>query len=211
MKFDEMTDDWVINEIEKIKYTYGLNKVIRYNLTRDESTESTTQSVAEHVYNMLILAHYFRDLEDPEHIMDMEKVTKMILMHDMVEIETGDIVMNKKTEDKKILEVEALEKTISHSPAFIAQEIKNLVFEYDNYSTGEGKFVKAIDKIEQQFWHSVFCNPGMICTTCLKEDRNNNELKRREIYKKCGFKLIEKFGLVIHEKMCQKYPEYSDL
>jgi 5'-deoxynucleotidase YfbR-like HD superfamily hydrolase len=71
MKIEDITEDWILQEIEKLKYTYGLNKVVRYNLIREEIYE--TQSVAEHVTNMLILAHYFRELEDPERKMDMEK------------------------------------------------------------------------------------------------------------------------------------------
>lgn len=211
MKFDEMEESWILNEIEKIKYSLKLNNVIRYNLKRIEKLEEKTQSVAEHVYNMLILANYFRDLEDQQNKLDFEKITKMILMHDMGEIETGDIVMHKKDKSKKDLENEMLQKVVENSPNFIAKEIKKLCEEYDNFSTQEGKFVKAIDKIEQQFWHSVFSEPEMVYATCTLEERDKNEIKRREIYKKCGFKFIEKFALVIHKQMCKKYPEYSNL
>ncbi len=196
MKFDEITDDWVINEIEKIKYTYNLNKVIRYNLQRQEVFE--TQSVAEHVYNMLILAHYFRDLEDPENILDFEKVTKMILMHDMGEIITGDVVMHYKKEVDRITESEAVKEVAKKTPEFISTNIEVLCNEYDNFLTLEAKYVKAIDKIEAQFWFSSVCDLKMVKNICTDMDIVNNENKRRKLYKNFGFKFIEKFGQVLH-------------
>ncbi len=47
---------------------------------------------------MLHLAYYFRDLEDPKRLMDFDKVVRMILVHDMGEIETGDISCVLKTQ-----------------------------------------------------------------------------------------------------------------
>lgn len=211
MKFDEITKDWILKEIEKVKYSLKQNDIIRYNLTRAETPSTKSQSVAEHLYNMLILAHYFRDLEDPEHKMDFEKIVRMILMHDMGEIETGDIVMGQKTENQKELETNALLRVKEKTPEFISKNISELCEEYDHYKTQEAKYVKALDKLEQQFWHSVYCDPSMVCSVCSLEERNRNELKRREIYKKCGFMFIEKFALTIHQQMRQKYPEYSTL
>jgi hypothetical protein len=58
MNFSILTDEYILSEIEKLKYPYGLNRVIRFNLERKE--EFQTQSVAEHVTNMIFLAYYFR-------------------------------------------------------------------------------------------------------------------------------------------------------
>jgi 5'-deoxynucleotidase YfbR-like HD superfamily hydrolase len=147
------TDEYVLSEIEKLRYTYGVNKVIRYNLTREEKYQ--TQSVAEHVNNMLIMAHYFRDLEDPEHKLDFPKIVRMILMHDMGEIETGDIIMSVKTKNDSEKEAIAIQEVVKKSPNFIAEEIMGLFEEFETLKTPEAKFAKAIDKIESQiFWFS---------------------------------------------------------
>ena len=55
-------ENHMLSEVEKLLYTYGINKVIRYSKSRVE--EYQTQSVAEHVANMIFCAYYFRDLED---------------------------------------------------------------------------------------------------------------------------------------------------
>lgn len=197
ISLDQITDEWVLGEIKKIRYTYGLNSVIRYNLKRLEEFE--TQSVAEHVYNMLILAHYFRDLEDPEHKMDMGKITKMILMHDMGEIETGDIIMGSKDKSAEELESLSINTVAINSPEFIKNEIRELFEEFENPTTLEGKFVKAIDKIEAPIWFINLPTHNMIKNATTVERRESNERKRRELYPILGFKIIEKFAIILDE------------
>ncbi|MEI7709351.1 MAG: HD domain-containing protein [bacterium] len=147
----ELTKEQIWTEIEKLMYPYGLNRVIRYSLERKEPFQ--TQSVAEHVTNMIFLAYYFRDFEDPKYKLDFNKVVKMIMMHDMGEIETGDIVIVKKTETHEATEREAIKSVRAKSPKFIADEIESLYDEFSDPKTQEGKYAKAIDKFEGQiFW-----------------------------------------------------------
>lgn len=203
MEIERMTNEWILNEIEKIRYTYGLNKVIRYNLGRNETYENTTQSVAEHVYNMLILANYFRELEDPEHALDFEKITRIILMHDMGEIETGDIVLGTKTKNHEEEESLAINLVASRSPDFIKNEIRKIFDEFENPKTPEGKFAKAIDKLEAPFWWGCVCDLQMVKNVNTVQQRIQNEEKRQRMYQEFGFKYIAKFGKVIYEKTVQ--------
>lgn len=147
----ELTKEYILSEIEKLMYPYGLNRIIRYSLERKESFQ--TQSVAEHVTNMIFLAYYFRDFEDREHKLDFNKVIKMIMLHDMGEIETGDIVTVKKNETHEATEREAIKSVKVKSPKFIADEVENLYDEFTNPKTQEGRYASAIDKFEGQiFW-----------------------------------------------------------
>lgn len=200
MGIENITNDWIFSEVEKLKYTYGLNKVIRYNKKREETKENETQSVAEHVYNMLILANYFRDLEDPEHKLDMQKVTRMILMHDMGEIETGDIVQGIKNQQQEEEESKAIEVVASKSPDFIKKEIRELFDEFENPKTPEGKFAKCIDKFESQMWWGETCDIAMVKTVNTAQQRMKNEEKRRKVYADCGCQIIAKFGKAIYDR-----------
>ncbi|MFZ4632068.1 MAG: HD domain-containing protein [Patescibacteria group bacterium] len=151
MLIEQFTDDYVLEEIKKIKYTYGVNSVIRYNLEREELHK--TQSVAEHVTNMLFLAYYFKELEDPKSKLDFDKVVRMILMHDMAEIETGDIITTIKTAADNEVERLAVKTVKEKSPEFVAREVEELYDEIEESKTFEAQFVKAIDKLEGQiFW-----------------------------------------------------------
>lgn len=151
MSTDKLTDEYIISEIEKLKYPYGLNRVIRYNLKRREDFQ--TQSVAEHVANMIFLAYYFRDFEDPEHELDFDKVIRLIIMHDMGEIETGDIITVAKNKNDTDAERKAIQTVKEKSPRFIADEIEDLFEEFEGPKTREGQYTNAIDKFEGQlFW-----------------------------------------------------------
>ena len=147
---ENLTDEYITSEIEKLKYPYRLNSVIRYNLERKEPFQ--TQSLAEHVANMIFLAFYFRDFEDPNHELDFEKVIKLIMMHDMGEIETGDIIAPSKEESDYIAEIEAIKLVKEKSPSFIANEIESFYEESENPKTKEGKYARAIDKFDGQFF-----------------------------------------------------------
>ncbi len=58
-----LTDDaFVLEELRKLQYLYGQQQVIRSNLTRTE--DIMTESVAEHIYGLTVLAHYFSLLEE---------------------------------------------------------------------------------------------------------------------------------------------------
>lgn len=204
MKLNEITDEWIFNEVEKLKYTYGLNKIIRYNKKRVETKKTETQSVAEHIYNMLILAHYFRDLEDPGHKLDMQKVVKIILMHDMGEIETGDIIQGEKTKTHENEESLAITNVAEKSPYFIKKEIRELFDEFENPKTREGKFAKSIDKFESQMWWGEVCDLDMVMSVNTPEQRMKNEEKRRTVYAECECFVIAKFGKAIYDRAVKK-------
>ncbi len=146
-----LTDEaFVESEFRRIQYLYGLQRVVRNHLTRTEDIE--TESVAEHVYAMGVLAHYFSVIEGLDTILDMDKVYKLITWHDIDEIETGDIIGYLKTdadrEREKIATVTMLEK----APLLLRSEIEALLIEYKAQQTSEAKFVKAIDKMDPIFY-----------------------------------------------------------
>ena len=141
----------ILSEVDKLLYTYGINKVIRYSKSRVE--EYQTQSVAEHVANMIFCAYYFRDLEDVNREMDMDRVVRLIIMHDMGEIETGDIVTTHKTANHTEMERQAIQKVKNKSPDFVSREIENVFESFENPQSKEERFARAIDKFEGLlFW-----------------------------------------------------------
>ncbi|MFA6601642.1 MAG: HD domain-containing protein [Candidatus Paceibacterota bacterium] len=151
MTQNHLSDEYILSEIEKLKYLYGLNKVIRFNLTRKE--EWQTQSVAEHVANMIYLAYYFREHEDPAKKLDFDKVIRLIMAHDLGEIETGDILTVVKNDNDEKAEKEAIRRVKKKSPKFIADEIDALYDEFEDPKSDEGKYARAVDKFEGQlFW-----------------------------------------------------------
>jgi len=142
-------DEFVLSESKKLNYLYGLKKEIRWNQNRNNI--SATESVAEHIYGMHVIAKYFLSIEEKAADLDLLKVSNMITWHDMEEIETGDIVSHHKTEaDKKAAE-KAIPVVLSKMPENMQSDVKSIIYEYEDQQTAEAKFVKAIDKVETLF------------------------------------------------------------
>ncbi len=146
-----LTDNsFVLSELERIQYLYRLQRVIRSNLKRNEDIK--TESVAEHIYGMCVLAQYFSIVEDLPRSLDMQKVFSMITWHDIDEIETGDVVGYHKTEADRQREKTALTKAISSTAEALATSIEFALTEYKAQESLEARFVKAIDKIDPIFY-----------------------------------------------------------
>lgn len=144
-------EKFILSEVNKLRYTYGVNRVIRFGKDRPEEYE--TQSVAEHIANMIFCAYYFRSKIEEQDILNMDEVVSIILMHDMGEIETGDIPTTHKTETHKNEEREAIKLIKDKSPDFIKNRIEKVFEGQEHPVTLEERFARAIDKFEGLlFW-----------------------------------------------------------
>lgn len=142
-------DQFVIDEMNKLRYLYKLKQEIRYAQKRN--VEQETESVAEHIFGMHVIASYFLPLEDTLNKWDKEKIFAMITWHDIDEVETGDIVSHWKTEADQELAKQALPTVISKLPETIQASVQQVMNEYEARQSNEAKFVKAIDKAEPLF------------------------------------------------------------
>ncbi len=141
------TREEILDETRKIQYLYGLKQEIRYGEVRENQTES----VAEHIYAMHILAHYFLALEDTEALWNRQRIFEMITWHDIDELETGDIIGYKKTEEDRSRENTTIEAVLRKMPTALAATLTPILYEYQKQETIESQFVKALDKIETLF------------------------------------------------------------
>ena len=142
-------DDFVVKETKRIQYLYGLKHETRYDLPRQEAIAS--ESVAEHVYAMHILAQYFIPLETTSHQLDFAKVQTMITLHDIDEIETGDMIGYLKTPAIRAAEADAAKRVVERMPEHMRELAMTTLEEYESLSTAEAKFVKALDRLEPLF------------------------------------------------------------
>jgi len=128
-----------MEEIKKIHKLFSLKEVDRYGIVKDRQ-----ESSAEHSYSSLMLAQYF--LPKIKKNLDELKVMKMLLYHDVVEIEAGDTYfLDYKPEEKERNALKILKKKI---PGSMAGEIEDLWEEFEENKTPEAKFCQAIDKFD---------------------------------------------------------------
>ncbi len=110
------------------------------------------ESVAEHSWMMTLMAFFMKD-EFPE--VDMDKVIKMCIIHDLGEAFTGDIPTFEKTAANEQTEEELLHNWVNTLPENYAAEMLALYDEMAKRETVEAKVYKAIDSLEALIQHNI--------------------------------------------------------
>ncbi|MBB6698650.1 HD domain-containing protein [Clostridium algidicarnis] len=110
------------------------------------------ESVAEHSWMMTLMAFFMRD-EFPK--VDMDKVIRMCIIHDLGECFTGDIPTFDKNQTHEETEKNLLYNWVSSLPKRYAVEMKELYEEMAERKTMEAKIYKSIDSLEALIQHNV--------------------------------------------------------
>ena len=123
---------------------------------KDETRHCTTtkgapENVASHSWRMALMAYFMTD-EFPE--LDMNKVIKMCLIHDLGECFTGDIPTFRKTQADEDREASLLSNWVRSLPDPYASDMTALYAEMDALSSQEAKLYKSIDKLEAVIQHN---------------------------------------------------------
>ena len=109
------------------------------------------ESVAEHSWRLALTALFLRD-EFPT--LDMDRVIRMCLIHDLGECFTGDIPSFLKSGGDEERERSALETWVASLPTPYSVELKTLYAEMDALETDEARLYKALDKLEAVIQHN---------------------------------------------------------
>lgn len=173
-----------INDWEYIKFSMRLKEIERSVFATPAKTRK--ENVAEHSWSMAaifwILKEDFKK-EFPE--MNSEKVYDLIQMHDLVEINTGDVstwVHKDKDQTKEEKESQSLEIIVSLINSEKAIAFKNLFLELEAKETIESKIVKGIDRISPAI-QRVFTGQGWKDENLSEKDLDDIQLPRVQFSK----------------------------
>lgn len=109
------------------------------------------ETVAGHSWRIALMAM----LLAPEFpAIDMDKVIRMCLIHDLGEAVTGDIPTFNKTEEDEAFEYRKLMEFTDMLPGEQNTLMKNLFVEMDALKTPEARFYKTLDKLEAVIQHN---------------------------------------------------------
>ncbi len=132
-----------IVEIDKVK------AILRRTRLFDGSRR---ENDAEHSWHLSIMAMVLAEHANAGSL-DLFKVVKMVLIHDLVEIDAGDIAIYDSTAraDKRQIERKAAQRIFGLLPDDQRDEMAALWEEFEARESAEAKFAAALDRLEPIF------------------------------------------------------------
>lgn len=172
--FSEIKDDNLqkilsfIVEVDKIK------NIMRRTLLIDGSRR---ENDAEHSWHLAIMAMLLTEYADDKNF-TLDKVLKMVIVHDLVEIYAGDtfafdVKGNLEKEDK---EKKAADKLFGQLPSNQGKQLRKLWEEFDEAKTPEARYAAALDRL-QPFIHNL-CTEGHTWVL--------GKVTKEQVYKRSG-------------------------
>jgi putative hydrolase of HD superfamily len=127
-------------EIDKVK------SIFRHTLLMDGSRR---ENDAEHAWHLAMMAVLFSDLSRSRRL-SVLKVVKMVLIHDIVEIDCGDTFLYDEQSRlaQKKQEARAARRIFNLLPRDQARELLDLWQEFEARKTAEARFAAALDRFQ---------------------------------------------------------------
>ncbi|WP_308216629.1 HD domain-containing protein [Pseudalkalibacillus decolorationis] len=123
-----------------------LKTILRQTYISDRSRQ---ENDAEHTWHLAMMALTLKEYANEQEI-DLLHVIKMLLIHDLVEIDAGDTFAYdiKGNEDKEKREKAAADRIFNLLPEDQAQHIFELWDEFEVRETPESRFCAALDRLQ---------------------------------------------------------------
>ncbi|WP_434340544.1 HD domain-containing protein [Motilimonas cestriensis] len=126
-----------IMEIEKLKNVHRKTKPV--GLTRYENS-------AEHSWHVCLSALMLQQYANES--VNIDRVIKMLLIHDLGEIDAGDtIIYASETPENKALELAGIRRMMALLPEGQGEQYIELWREFEAGESNDAKFAKAIDRV----------------------------------------------------------------
>lgn len=144
-KFSFINSEKLKKQIEFIITIDEMKNVLRRNLVVDGSRR---ENDAEHSWHLAVMAMILEEYSADK--VDISKVLKIALVHDLVEVYAGDTFAYdvKGNEDKLDREIMAAEKLFGMLKDGQGDEIRALWDEFEAKETPESKYANAIDRLQ---------------------------------------------------------------
>ena len=132
-------------EVEKLKDVHRKTKPVGLN---------RLENSAEHSWHVCLIALMFKDHANEP--IDINRVIKMLLIHDLGEIDAGDVIIYESEKPElKAKEAEGVKRLLSYLPKNDAKTYLELWYEFEAGQSADAKYAKAIDRIPPLF-HNLY-------------------------------------------------------
>jgi putative hydrolase of HD superfamily len=154
---DKMKNDAAIKNAEgRPLESERFNKLKRIQRRTTLLDRSRQENSAEHSWHIALIVLILSEYAEADDL-DLLQVIKLLLAHDLVEIDAGDTYCYDEIggQNKKAREIKAADRIFSLLPADQADGFRSLWDEYEARKTPESRFANALDRL-QPFLHNYF-------------------------------------------------------
>jgi putative hydrolase of HD superfamily len=157
---------------------HGLTGVGRLNRLIDGSRPETS---AEHSWHLALTAYVLRDYAGSE--VQIERVIEMLVIHDVVEVEAGDVPIYDEAARAAVVDAEeqAAHKLFGMLPEPDAATYLAMWHEFEAGETADARFARALDRVQPILLH--WSGGGAVW-----QERGVSELQERRL-----IEVIEQF------------------
>ncbi|ETI59246.1 HD domain-containing protein [Marinomonas profundimaris] len=156
--FEDNTADQnaIEQQLDFLREIDQLKSVIRKSPLIDQSRKENS---AEHSWHLAMYALILKDRS--ENPINVDRVIKMLLIHDIVEIDAGDHPIHETTENslQEEAELNAAERIFGLLPTVQGEELKALWHEFEAAESDDAVFAKSLDRL-QPLIHNIATDGG---------------------------------------------------
>jgi putative hydrolases of HD superfamily len=153
-----MDPNRLVRQIAFIREVDKLKTIVRQTLITDASRQ---ENDAEHSWHLALMAFILGEYAPGDNL-DLLRVIRMVLVHDLVEIDAGDTYCYDEAghADKTERETAAADRIFNLLPSDQAADMRALWDEFEAAATPEAKFANALDRL-QPLMNNVFTDGRM--------------------------------------------------
>ena len=141
------------SQIEFILEVDKLKKILRRTTLLDRSRQENSAEHSWHIALIVLVLSEYAEMDN----LNLLRVIKLLLAHDLVEIDAGDTYCYDESgrHDQKERETRAADRIFNILPEDQAKSFRSLWDEYEDRKTPESKFANALDRF-QPLLHNYF-------------------------------------------------------
>ncbi|PTU31902.1 HD domain-containing protein [Stenotrophobium rhamnosiphilum] len=146
------TDETIRQQFTFLAELDHLKSIVRQSPLINQNRKENS---AEHSWHLAMFAIV---LSQHAENVDVLRVVKLLLVHDIVEIDAGDTPIHASSKDKALLaqaERQAADRIFGLLPPQQGQELLALWLEFEIAETPEARFAKALDRLQPLFLNTL--------------------------------------------------------
>jgi len=105
------------------------------------------ENSAEHSWHIALMALLLAEHADHPDQLNLLKVVKMLLVHDIIEIDAGDVFAYAQDDEREEREEKAARRLFGLLPRDQAEELHKLWREFEERSTPEARYAASLDRL----------------------------------------------------------------